>query len=87
MVDAGVQAVSIADLVPERPKWMLRARCINEPADTFFPERGDITTTARRICSVCPVRAECLAYGMRENHGIWGGTTPRERRALRSRAA
>jgi WhiB family redox-sensing transcriptional regulator len=58
--------------------------------DLFFP----IGTTgpaepqirrAKRICSLCPVQAECLAYGMTQSDGIWGGTTDTERRTLRRR--
>jgi hypothetical protein len=34
----------------------------------------------------CPVRVECLEYALQDgdcfDHGIWGGTTPRERRKL-----
>lgn len=32
--------------------------------------------TAMAICSACPVKAQCLEEGMREEnieHGIWGG--------------
>lgn len=38
---------------------------------------------ARAICAGCPVREACLAAGIAEDHGIWGGLTPRERRVLR----
>lgn len=72
---------------PERPDWMIHAACIDQPVDVFFPERGDDSTRARRICAVCPVRLLCLAYGLHENHGMWGGTTPRERQRLRFKAA
>ena len=60
-------------------------------SDLWFPEeqesRGRPTraahqrmveraTLAMAICSTCPVRAECLTEGMKEEnleHGIWGG--------------
>jgi WhiB family redox-sensing transcriptional regulator len=40
---------------------------------------------AKRICASCPVRANCLVSALRtgESAGIWGGTTPEERRILR----
>lgn len=38
---------------------------------------------AKAICATCPVQPECLTAGLGEHHGIWGGTTPRERRKLR----
>lgn len=40
---------------------------------------------ALALCSVCPVREPCLHTGLNEGreHGIWGGTTPSQRRAMR----
>ena len=40
-----------------------------------------------RSARQCPVRQPCLDYAItnRITHGIWGGLTERERRALRSR--
>jgi WhiB family redox-sensing transcriptional regulator len=56
----------------------------------FFPERGDNVAggnatvwAAVAVCTACPVRLECAACGAHERHGIWGGTTERERRRLR----
>jgi hypothetical protein len=37
---------------------------------------------AMAICNYCPIRAQCLAEGMREEnieHGIWGGMLAGER--------
>lgn len=39
--------------------------------------------TAREICMRCPVIAQCLRVGLREEFGIWGGTTPEQRRKIR----
>lgn len=39
--------------------------------------------TAREICMRCPVIAQCLRVGLREEFGIWGGTTPQQRRKIR----
>lgn len=36
----------------------------------------------------CPVRNECLDYALTAEHGLygmWGGTTPKERRVIRRR--
>jgi WhiB family redox-sensing transcriptional regulator len=40
---------------------------------------------AKQVCAVCPVTADCLSWALRagEPAGIWGGTTPEERRYLR----
>jgi len=61
--------------------------------EIFFPEDlgqpGDnrIKTvaieTAREICLRCPVMDKCLKVGMFEEAGIWGGTTPDQRRKIR----
>jgi transcription factor WhiB len=52
----------------------------------FFPGRGESAGPARQVCAACPVRQACLDYAIsnRITHGIWGGLTERERRALRS---
>jgi len=31
----------------------------------------------------CPVIAECLQVGVYEDFGIWGGTTPDQRKKIR----
>lgn len=35
-----------------------------------------------RYCLSCPVRSECARYGWNEDEGVYGGLTPRERRAI-----
>lgn len=39
-----------------------------------------------RYCSECPVQPECLAYALEagEPYGVWGGTSPEDRDALRA---
>ena len=50
----------------------------------FFPSKGKSARPAKRICQACEVRAECLDYALQagEEHGIWGGLTTGQRRAL-----
>lgn len=64
-------------------RWPERA-CRDEPVATFY---GGDTFTARAICATCPIRLACIAAALDraewEDHGIWGGTTPRQRRAMR----
>jgi WhiB family transcriptional regulator, redox-sensing transcriptional regulator len=72
--------------------WQLRAACRGPASALFFPptyperkeERDAREAKAKAICAECPVRAECLDYALsiREPHGIWGGLTEAERRAL-----
>ncbi len=67
------------------PRWHADAACLDTHPDLFFPLRGQPTAPAVAICSTCPVRADCLAFAIDEgiNHGIWGGLSARQRRALR----
>ena len=75
-------------------RWTERAAChapeVNP--ELFFPVSAhgpSLTqvTAAKGICASCPVTASCLASALRsgEAAGIWGGTTPEERRTLRAR--
>ncbi len=70
---------------------MTHAVCASLPprkADRiFFPDRGGSSKAARAICARCPVRAECLQYALErgEMFGIWGGTSERERRGMKSK--
>lgn len=67
--------------------WRWDALCAQVDPELFYPEPERATTSqARRVCLACPVRAECLADALERNErfGIWGGTSERERRGLRS---
>ncbi|MGZ8749825.1 MAG: WhiB family transcriptional regulator [Pseudonocardia sp.] len=72
----------------EEPDWQERALCAQTDPEAFFPEKGGSTREAKRICSGCDVRAECLEYALAadERFGIWGGLSERERRRLRRAA-
>lgn len=39
---------------------------------------------ARAVCATCPVRDRCLEDNIMEAHGVWGGTLPAERAAIRN---
>ena len=44
------------------------------------------TVIAKKICSECEAREQCLNYGLfHEMFGIWGGLTERERKTMRRR--
>ena len=68
-----------------RPAWQAQAACRGAGADAFFPERGENYLGVLRICSTCPVREQCLDFGINEKDGVWGGLTGRQRRKLRRR--
>lgn len=74
--------------------WSDHAICRGADPEIFFPigygapvlkEQID---AAKAICNNCPVVADCLAWALRvgEPDGVWGGTTPEERRYLRRTA-
>jgi WhiB family transcriptional regulator, redox-sensing transcriptional regulator len=72
----------------EEQTWQERALCAQTDPEAFFPEKGGSTREAKRICSTCEVRSECLEYALEhdERFGIWGGLSERERRRMRRRA-
>ena len=65
--------------------WQERALCAQTDPEAFFPEKGGSTREAKRVCTGCEVRAECLEYALArdERFGIWGGMSERERRRLK----
>ena len=64
--------------------WMAEGKCRSMDPDIFFPSDGIGVQAAQRICAECPVKAECLEYALdvRVDHGVWGGTSERERRRI-----
>ena len=68
--------------------WQADALCAQTDPEAFFPEKGGSTRDAKRICTTCDVRGECLEYALKndERFGIWGGLSERERRKLKRRA-
>ena len=65
--------------------WRVEALCAETDPEAFFPEKGGSTREAKRVCTGCAVRAECLEFALTndERFGIWGGLSERERRLLR----
>ncbi|MGW4600764.1 WhiB family transcriptional regulator [Streptomyces sp. NPDC004457] len=62
--------------------WADQGLCRAQP-DRMFAE-GAAQNEAKAVCAACPVRLDCLAYALdhREQYGVWGAMTERERRAL-----
>ena len=65
-------------------EWMANGNCRDEPPSMFFPSDGVGVDVARQLCATCPVREPCLEYALRNriDHGVWGGTSERERRRI-----
>ncbi len=72
----------------EEADWQERALCAQTDPESFFPEKGGSTREAKKICTGCEVRSECLEYALEhdERFGIWGGLSERERRRLKKQA-
>ena len=79
----------VLDLLGTAPEWHERALCSQTDPEAFFPEKGGSTREAKKICTGCEVKAQCLEYALSndERFGIWGGLSERERRRLKRKAA
>jgi len=66
-------------------EWNVQALCVGADPEIFFPPSDGPAAEARRICAMCPVNGQCLAYAVTagEPHGIWGGLDPYQRENLR----
>jgi WhiB family redox-sensing transcriptional regulator len=77
--------LSLVPIDSEPAGWQEKALCAQTDPEAFFPEKGGSTREAKRVCTSCEVRAECLEYALEndERFGIWGGLSERERRRMR----
>lgn len=64
--------------------WRTRGVCQSVDPETFFPAPSESAEAAVSLCRTCPVQGSCLAWALDAGdlHGVWGGTTARERRAM-----
>lgn len=67
--------------------WKAQGNCVGAPTRRFFPERGEPVRFAKEACRSCVVKDACFQYAMDNDiqHGIWGGTSERERKSIRRR--
>jgi len=72
----------------------VRFPCQDDP-ELFFPVAVEGTVAFARqaaravaVCERCPFREGCLGFALDtgQDEGVWGGTVPAQRRALRRRA-
>ena len=70
--------------------WFKEASCRGGDVNIFFPlAEGDCKPKykpALLVCKNCSVKTECLDYAVRTNQrdGVWGMTTPHQRKMERS---
>lgn len=67
------------------PAWHRDAACLEHPEVTFFLDKGQSAAPALAVCAGCLAVENCKAYAVDtgQQAGVWGGTSPRGRRALR----
>jgi hypothetical protein len=76
---------------PIKYRWQDDALCSQVSPEFFFPKKGGSTLDAKLLCVKCPVKMKCLQYAIAYEddpevdgyHGIFGGLSERERRALK----
>jgi WhiB family redox-sensing transcriptional regulator len=88
-IHLGVPTVRRVDEDDDNPlAWQADSLCAQTDPEAFFPEKGGSTREAKKICTSCEVRSQCLEYALQndERFGIWGGLSERERRKLRKTA-
>ena len=63
--------------------------CQTSDPEAWWPHGNEVTGPGARLavkgCRACRAAAACLAYALAadERFGIWGGTLPEQRRAIR----
>jgi WhiB family transcriptional regulator, redox-sensing transcriptional regulator len=69
--------------------WWEQAACQSADPDLFFPVAAGSSglsdiATAKAVCATCVIKRRCLEYALdtRQEHGVWGGTSEDERRAI-----
>ena len=74
--------------------WRHRAACLTEDPELFFPigNTGPALmqiAEAKKVCRRCDVREACLQWALDagQDHGVWGGLSEDERRAMKRSAA
>lgn len=85
--DDALPVIDLAALATQ--EWRQRAACRLVPDGQrwiFWPGKGDpqAIAAARTVCSSCPVATDCVAHAVAAGeHGVWGGTTDKDRQAMR----
>jgi Transcription factor WhiB len=71
------------------PPWKKNALCRTPDSslvDIFYPQAGthggNHLIAPREYCLRCPVRYDCLEFGLEEPFGVWGGHSPSQRRRI-----
>lgn len=66
------------------PQFDAGSLCAEIDPEVWFPEVGGSVLAAKRLCHRCENEDACLAWAISndEQHGVWGGKSPQERRRI-----
>jgi WhiB family redox-sensing transcriptional regulator len=69
-------------------KLFSQGACQGIDTEVFYPVKDIYTIQEERMiekmCIDCPIMMACLEWGLaHETYGVWGGTTPNRRKAIR----
>jgi hypothetical protein len=71
------------------PNWHADAACREHPEIAWVPVSSqENVSAARAVCGECLVAGECLELALAQHsnlEGVWAGTTPSQRRAMRAK--
>lgn len=69
------------------PRFEHPALCAETDPEMFFPEVGQSTRDAKRVCMGCEARTECLQWALDHDaqFGVWGGLSRHQRLRLQGR--
>ena len=68
----------------ELPAFFDEAICLGAEPSIFDGDSLTDVLEAKKICSACPIQAMCLKWATQtQDAGVWGGSTPEERKKLR----
>lgn len=87
MFESNQERKDLINLLELMDEVVGQPNCSNFP-DAFFTEQGSGNNgdyeIARSLCATCPIKIDCLDFAVKHpQQGVWGGTSPAERRALR----
>lgn len=71
-------------MLPADVKTPCASLPLKEADKLFFSESPKRIAQAKALCAQCPITEKCLQYALdiEVEFGIFGGTTPQERKAL-----
>ncbi|WP_318253031.1 WhiB family transcriptional regulator [Mycolicibacterium neoaurum] len=84
-VGVEVSVIGIIENLLNKEPWTDGALCTQVDPEAFFPEKGEQSRPAKKVCQRCDVRDQCLKFAMDNDlrYGVFGGLSARDRTKLR----